>query len=115
MKNIKNITKLYKELTCRELALAVLLSDYVSDDGVLRVNGKNFVAMTFCEQIGANYNTMSKTITSLRRKGIIERVKVKTDVWYFSDYMLWCVNPHVYDIKDCKQEIIDFFKNSKWK
>ena len=112
--SIKDFLKLYKTLNCREFSLAMILSHFVSDDGVLRVNGKYFVGTEFCDYLGDKYNVFNKALTSLKRKGVIGRVRVKSEFWYITDHRVWVANPNVYEVKDCKPEIIEWFKKYEW-
>lgn len=109
-----NIVDLYKKLMPREFAVAMVLSHFVSDDGVLKIDGKNLVGSHLCELLDENYDTFNRHMTALCRKGIIGRVRVKSEFWYITDHRLWVVNPNVYEVKDCKPEIVEWFKKYEW-
>lgn len=112
---MKYLDDLYKELSTKEFAIASVLSAFVSDNGVLKHNGKLIVGTELCEYLVDNYETFNRVMTSLKRKGVIGRVRIKSDFSYCTDYKLWVVNPYVYEVEDAKSEIVEHFKDSKWR
>ena len=114
MENIKHLYDLYRELSTKEFALANMLSAFASDDGTLKHNGKHIVGTELCEYLGDNYETFNRIMTSLSRKGVIGRVRVKSEFSYCTDYRVWVANPYIYEVGSAKNEIVEHFKNFKW-
>lgn len=112
---MKHLEELYRELSTREFAIASVLSAFVSDNGLLKHNSKPIVGTELCEYLGDNYETFGRALTSLKRKGVIACIRIKSDYSYCTDYKLWCANPHLYNIDCAKSEIVEHFKDSKWK
>lgn len=107
----ENITKLYKELPTKEFAVAMAVIPFVSEDGTLKYNGKNVDGVQMCELLDDTYRTFKRILHNLCLKGVLGRVRVKSEYSYCIDYRLWVVNPFLYGLSDAKDEIVAYFKD----
>ena len=106
---VKHLTTLFQELTTKEFAVAVVISSFVSDDGIIKHNGKDI-----CNMLGDNYETFNRVITKLTRKGILGRVRIPDEIFKFHELKHFCANPFIYEVKNPKKEIVEHFKKYKW-
>ena len=51
---VKHLPTLFQELTTKEFAVAVVISSFVSDDGIVQHNGKEVTGKDVCNISGAN-------------------------------------------------------------
>lgn len=95
---VKHLTTLFQELTTKEFAVAVVISSFVSDDGIIKHNGKEVTGKDICNMLGENYETFNRVITKLTRKGILGRVRIPDEIFRFHElkhfvqihlYMRW--------------------------
>lgn len=105
------ITKLYKELPTKEFAVAMAVIPFVSEDGTLKHNGKNVDGVQMCELLDDTYRTFKRILHNLCLKGVLGRVRVKSEYSYCIDYRLWVANPFLYGLSDAKDEIVTYFKD----
>lgn len=111
---VKHLTTLFQELTTKEFAVAVVISSFVSDDGIVKHNGKEVTGKDICNMLGENYETFNRVITKLTRKGILGRVRIPDEIFKFHELKHFCANPNIFDVKNPKKEIVEYFKKYKW-
>ena len=111
---VKHLTTLFQELTTKEFAVAVVISSFVSDNGIIKHNGKEVTGKDICNMLDDNYETFNRVITKLTRKGILGRVRIPDEIFKFHELKHFCVNPFIYDVKNPKKEIVEHFKKYKW-
>ena len=111
---VKHLTNLFQELTTKEFAVAVVISSFVSDDGIVKHNGKEVTGKDICNMLGDNYETFNRVITKLTRKGILGRVRIEDEFFRFRELKHFCANPNIYDVNNPKKEIVEHFKKYKW-
>ena len=111
---VKHLTNLFQELTTKEFAVAVVISSFVSDDGIIKHNGKEVTGKDICNMLGDNYETFNRVITKLCRKGILGRVRIEDEFFRFRELKHFCANPFIYDVAKPKKEIVEYFKKYKW-
>lgn len=115
VKLYSGMTELKKNLTDREFAIAIALSDFVCyDDCCLREgghgNGKILRQKDLAEKFEMNYNTLKEIMLSLRKKKILG-----TFITGANDKTI-TVNPYIYTRgTNVNKTVITYFKNSKWK
>ena len=51
---VKHLTTLFQELTTKEFAVAVVISSFVSDNGIIKHNGKEVTGKDICNMLGDN-------------------------------------------------------------
>ena len=107
---VKHLTTLFQELTTKEFAVAVVISSFVSDDGIIKHNGKEVTGKDICNMLGDNYETFNRVITKLTRKGILGRVRIPDEIFKFHELKHFCANPFIYEVKNPKKEIVEHFK-----
>ena len=110
---VKHLTNLFQELTTKEFAVAVVISSFVSDDGIIKHNGKEVTGKDICNMLGDNYETFNRVITKLTRKGILGRVRIPDEIFKFHELKHFCANPFIYEVENPKKEIVKKFKNYK--
>ena len=111
---VKHLTTLFQELTTKEFAVAVVISSFVSDDGIIKHNGKEVTGKDICNMLDDNYETFNRVITKLCRKGILGRVRIPDEIFKFHELKHFCVNPFIYEVENPKKEIVEHFKKYKW-
>lgn len=111
---VKHLTALFQELTTKEFAVAVVISSFVSDNGIIKHNGKEVTGKDICNMLGENYETFNRVITKLTRKGILGRVRIEDEFFRFRELKHFCANPNIYDVANPKKEIVEHFKKYKW-
>ena len=87
---VKHLTTLFQELTTKEFAVAVVISSFVSDDGIVKHNGKEVTGKDICNMLGDNYETFNRVITKLTRKGILGRVRIPDEIFKFHELKHFC-------------------------
>ena len=111
---VKHLTTLFQELTTKEFAVAVVISSFVSDDGIIKHNGKEVTGKDICNMLGDNYETFNRVITKLTRKGILGRVRIPDEIFRFHELKHFCANPFIYEVENPKKEIMEYVKKYKW-
>ena len=109
---VKHLTNLFQELTTKEFAVAVVISSFVSDSGIIKHNGKEVTGKDICNMLGDNYETFNRVITKLTRKGILGRVRIPDEIFKFHELKHFCANPFIYEVNNPKKEIVEHFKKN---
>ena len=108
---VKHLTNLFQELTTKEFAVAVVISSFVSDDGIIKHNGKEVTGKDICNMLGDNYETFNRVITKLCRKGILGRVRIPDEIFKFHELKHFCANPFIYEVEILRKRLWNISRN----
>lgn len=107
---------LYNELSYREMATLTVLVTFASyQDCILKVNHKYADAKDLSKELNENYDSFRKVITSLIKKGILQKVERQSDTYQNVTKQCLVLNPYIcFRGITVNRDVKDMFSKTKW-
>lgn len=109
----KMIDVLFKKLTTKEFSLSIGLSQYLSDNNILKYNNKIADGKTLSKALGQNYETFKRILPELIKKGVFAKIIRQSDTYANKTKKCIVGNPFIF-ISDLiiDDDILDVFIGS---
>lgn len=109
----KMINVLFQKLSTKEFSLAIGLSQYLSENNILKYNNKIADGKTLAKALGQNYETFKRILPILIKKGVLAKITMQSDTYANKTKQCIVANPFIF-ISDCiiDDEILDTFIGS---